>query len=370
MVRNLLQERSAIDRSIHIATFYTGKFVEQPKQCDDDDYVLAYLPGNSMAHFVRTNEEEIATDIGTMWINAKVNPAMAMAQQAEKDNPTKGKLPMEYQVYQDVFEKKAAERFPEARPYDHAIDLKDDFVPKDCKVYPLSPMEQQKLDEFLDENLRKGYIRPSKSPMASPFFFVGKKDGSLRPCQDYRYLNEGTVKNAYPLPLIAELVDQLQGSQIFTKLDLRSGYNNVRIKDGDQWKAAFKTNHGLFEPTVMFFGLCNSPATFQAMMNNLFRDMLIEGWITIYMDDMLIHSTNLEEHRQRTKRVLQRLRDNDLFLKLEKCQFVVPEVEFLGAIVSHNKVTMDPIKIKGILEWPTPKNVKQVRGFLGFGNFY
>lgn len=140
--------------------------------------------------------------------------------------------------------------------------------------------------------------------MASPFFFVGKKDGSLRPCQDYRYLNEGTVKNAYPLPLIAELVDQLQGSQIFTKLDLRSGYNNVRIKDGDQWKAAFKTNRRLFEPTVMFFGLCNSPATFQAMMNNLFRDMLIEGWITIYMDDMLIHSTNLEEHQQRTKRVL------------------------------------------------------------------
>lgn len=115
--------------------------MEQPEQCNDDDYVLAYLPGNSMAHFVRTNEEEIATDIGTMWINAKVNPAMAMAQQAEKDNPTKGKLPMEYQVYQDVFEKKAAERFPEARPYDHAIDLKDDFVPKDCKVYPLSPME-------------------------------------------------------------------------------------------------------------------------------------------------------------------------------------------------------------------------------------
>lgn len=143
--------------------------------------------------------------------------------------------------------------------------------------------------------------------MASPFFFVGKKDGSLRPRQDYRYLNEGTIKNAYPLPLIAELVDQLQGSQIFTKLDLRSGYNNVRIKDGDQWKAAFETNQGLFEPIVMFFRLCNSPATFQAMMNDLFRDMLIEGWLTIYMDDMLIHSSDLQQHRERTKRVLQQL---------------------------------------------------------------
>lgn len=206
--------------------------------------------------------------------------------------------------------------------------------------------------------------------MASPFFFVGKKDGTLRPCQDYRYLNEGTVKNAYPLPLIADLVDKLKGSSIFTKLDLRSGYNNVRIKDGDQWKAAFKTNRGLYEPTVMFFRLCNSPATFQSMMNDIFRDMINEGWLVIYMDDMLIHSSNQHEHQVQVERVLQRLRDNDLFLKLEKCTFAAAQVEFLGAIVSHNQVAMDPVKIKGILDWPVPTTVKQVREFLGFGNFY
>ncbi len=155
--------------------------------------------------------------------------------------------------------------------------MKPDFVPKDCKIYPLNPEEQKLLDEFLEENTAKGYIRPSKSPMASPFFFVGKKDGKLRPCQDYRYLNEGTVKNMYPLPLISELLDKLKGAKYFTKMDLRWGYNNVRIKDGDQWKGAFKTNRGLFEPMVMFFGMCNSPSTFQNMMNDIFKDMINEG---------------------------------------------------------------------------------------------
>jgi hypothetical protein len=226
------------------------------------------------------------------------------------------------------------------------------------------------MDDFLEENLKKGYIRPSQSPMASPFFFVGKKDGGMRPCQDYRYLNEGTVKNAYPLPLISELMDQLKGATIFTKMDLRSEYNNVRIKDGDQWKAAFKTNWGLFEPTVMFFGLCNSPATFQAMMNDLFRDMIDEGWLVIYMDDILIASNDLEEHRRRTRMVVNRLHDNDLFLKLEKCYFEVPKVEFLGLIIQDGELAMDPAKLKGIADWPAPTTVKGVRAFLGFGNFY
>ncbi|GBE78624.1 reverse transcriptase-rnase h-integrase [Sparassis crispa] len=206
--------------------------------------------------------------------------------------------------------------------------------------------------------------------MASSFFFIGKKDGALRPCQDYRCLNEEMVKNAYPLPLISELMDQLKGASIFTKMDLRSGYNNIRVKDGDQWKGTFKTNRGLFEPMVMFFGLCNSPATFQMMMNALFEDMIDEGWIVIYMDDILIFSNNLEEHRIRTRRVLQRLKDNDLFLKPEKCFFDVKEVEFLGMIIRENYIGMDPIKLKGIAEWPEPSTVKGVRLFLGFGNFY
>ena len=138
--------------------------------------------------------------------------------------------------------------------------------------------------------------------MALPFFFVSKKDAdALRPCQDYQYLNNGTIKNTYPLPLVGDLLDKLKGAQWFTKLDIRWGYHNIRIKDGDQWKAAFKTNKGLFEPTVMFFGLCNSPATFQAMMNEIFKDMIDEGWIIIYMDNILIFSKDLDEHQKWTK---------------------------------------------------------------------
>ena len=171
-------------------------------------------------------------------------------------------------------------------------------------MYNLTPQEQIKLDKFLKENLEKGYIQPSQSPMASPFFFVDKKDGKLRPCQDYRYLNEHTIKNAYPLPLITELLDKLKGAKLSTKLDVRWGYNNVRIKDGDQWKAAFKTNRGLFEPTVMFFGLCNSPATFQAMMDKIFRDMINERIIIVYMDDIFIFAPDKSTLTENTKKVL------------------------------------------------------------------
>ena len=151
------------------------------------------------------------------------------------------------------------------------------------------------------------YICPSQSPMASPFFYIKKKDGKLRPCQDYRYLNDWTIKNAYPLPLISKLTNKLAGAKYFTKLDVQWGYNNIRIKDGNQWKAAFKTNKGLFEPTVMFFGMCNSPATFQSMMNSAFQD-LIEGCIVlVYMDDIFLFAKTLSDLEENTKKVLQQL---------------------------------------------------------------
>ena len=137
--------------------------------------------------------------------------------------------------------------------------------------------------------------------MASPFFYVKKKDGKLRPCQDYHYLNEWTIKNAYPLPLISELMDKIQGAKYFTKLDICWGYNNIRIKDGDQWKAAFKTNRGLFKPTMMFFGMCNSPATFQSMMDATFKDLIDEGIIIIYMDDLFLFTKDLTSLKENTK---------------------------------------------------------------------
>ena len=292
---------------------------------------------------------------------------------AKQEKPLKEQVPQELHDYLSVFDKKTAERFPESRPWDHAIDLKPDFIPRDCKVYPLSLPEQQELETFVKDNLAKGYIRPSKSPMASPFFFVDKKDGKLRPCQDYRALNEGTIRNAYPLPLISDLMDKLRGARYFTKLDIRWGYNNIRIKDGDQWKGAFKTKLGLFEPTVMFFGMCNSPATFQNMMDEIFKDEINEAWVIIYMDDILIFTKDIHGNIGNitlTRRILRKLKDNDLYLKPEKCIFWAEQVDYLGFILSENRISMDPIKLKGIEEWTTPTTVKQVRSFLGFGNYY
>ena len=248
--------------------------------------------------------------------------------------------------------------------------MKEEFEPKSFSPYKLTPGEQLELDKFLKENLEKGYIRPSQSPMASPMFFVAKKDGKLRPCQDYRYLNQRTIKNAYPLPLINEILDKLKGAKYFTKFDVRWGYNNIRIKEGDQWKAAFSTNRGLFEPTVMFFGLCNSPATFQAMMDSIFKDMIQENLVIVYMDDILIFAQTQEDLEQYTQQVLQRLREHDLYLKPKKCEFSKMKLEYLGMIVEEGKMAMDPIKLGGIRDWPIPTKVKDVRSFLGFGNFY
>lgn len=278
-------------------------------------------------------------------------------------------VPKVYHKFMDVFSKKESERMPLRKPWDHAIELKEDFKPKKGRLIPLSHEEQQEVSDFIDAQLKKGYIRPSKSPQTAPVFFVPKKDGKKRMVQDYRYLNEWTIPNNYPLPLISQLVDKLQGTKWFTKMDLRWGYNNVRIKEGDEWKAAFVCHRGSFEPLVMYFGLMNSPATFQTMMNELFADM--EDVVIIYMDNLLIYTKgSKEEHEEVVKQVLQRLRDNDLFIKPEKCSFSVSEVDYLGMIVSRDGVRMDESKIQAIQEWPTPMKVKHVRGFLGLANFY
>ena len=155
--------------------------------------------------------------------------------------------------------------------------MKEGFEPRSFKNYNLTPEEQVELDKFLKENLEKGYICPSQSPMASLFFFVKKKDEKLQPCQDYCYLNDWTIKNGYPLPLILELMDKLKCAKYFSKMHVQWGYNNIQIRQGDEWKAAFKTNKGLFEPTVMFFGMCNLSATFQSMMDMTFEDIIERG---------------------------------------------------------------------------------------------
>lgn len=280
-------------------------------------------------------------------------------------------LPNEIRDYWPVFgEPGHNERLPERRPWDHAIDLTPDFKPVKAKLYPVPKAQQQELDEFIAENLRNGQIRESKSPMSSPFFFIKKADGSLRPVQDYRKLNEMTVKNRYPLPLISELLDKLQDAKYFSKVDIRWGFTNIRIKEGDEWKAAFLTNRGLYEPLVMFFGMCNAPATFQKMMNDIFKDLIAEGKIIVYMDDILIFTKTEQEHWEIVRRVLDLLKEHKLSLKVAKCDFCKPEIPFLGMIVGNGQIRMDPKKTDAISEWPELKTKKEVQQFLGFCNFY
>jgi hypothetical protein len=283
----------------------------------------------------------------------------------------------EYQEFARLFSDEAADRFPPSREWDHAIDLKPGAPDAmDCKVYPMTRDEDGSLEKFIDEMVGKGYIRPSKSPYALPFFFVKKKDGKLRPVQDYRRLNSHTVRNQYPLPLIAQLISDLSGAHIFLKVDIRQGYNNIWIKKGDEWKAAFKTKFGHWEPLVMFFGLTNSPSTFQEMMNIIYKEVIEKHKrrgtiIRIYMDDIAIATTGtLQDHIDTVCNILRVAEQNDLYFKLSKCTFHASSIDYLGVIIEKGMTCMDPIKIAGIKNWPIPTKVKDVRSFLGFCNFY
>jgi Reverse transcriptase (RNA-dependent DNA polymerase) len=223
-------------------------------------------------------------------------------------------VPSQFHDFEDVFSKLSFDALLDRKPWDHAIELELGAKASSTKVYPLSPNKQTELDAFIEENLASGRIHPSKSPMAAPVFFIKKKDGSLRLVQDYQALNVKTVKNAYPLPLISNLINQLRGVHYFTKLDVWWGYNKVCIKEGDESKAAFHTNQGPFEPLVMFFGLTNSPATFQTMMNEIFQDLISEGVLCVYLDDILIFTETMEEHDRVTHLVLEWLQQYKLYL--------------------------------------------------------
>jgi len=187
---------------------------------------------------------------------------------------------------------------------------------------------------------------------------------------NYRALNAITVKNCYAIPRIADLIESLSKASIFTKINLRWGYNNVRIKEGNEWKTAFITRRGLFEATVMYFGFSNAPATFQSMINDMLGDLIRIRLVMVYLDNILIFRTCLKEHRQLVKEVLKRLQFNDLYAKAEKYFFEQSSIKYLGVIILENKVQIDKEKLSGVLEWPVPTKVKQVQAFLGFANFY
>ncbi|KAI7791583.1 hypothetical protein IRJ41_025951 [Triplophysa rosa] len=225
------------------------------------------------------------------------------------------------------------------------------------------------MDRYIRDSLQAGLIHRSSSPAGAGFFFVQKKDGSLRPCIDYRGLNDITIKNRYPLPLMSSAFELLQGAKVFTKLDLRNAYHLVRIREGDEWKTAFNTPTGHYEYLVLPFGLTNAPAVFQGLVNSVLGEM-INQFVFVYLDDILIFSPSLQAHTQHVRRVLQRLLENRLFVKAEKCEFHAESVTFLGHILSTSGIQADPAKTEAVAEWPVPDTRKGLQRFLGFANFY
>ena len=259
---------------------------------------------------------------------------------------------------------------PPSRPEDFKIPLLDETKkPPWRRIYKLSEEELDALRQRLKELLDKGFIRPSQSPYGAPILFAKKKDGGLRLCIDYRMLNKNTIKDVTPLPNIAELRDRFLGSKFFSKIDLRDGYYNIRIAENDIHKTAFQTRYGHYEFTVLPFGLTNAPATFMRMVNRIFGD-LADDFVVAYLDDILIFSDTYEDHVRHVREVLQRLKDNTLFAKLSKCEFNVPEVEFCGHLVNHEGVKIHPRNITAVQDWPIPKDVGELRSFLGLINYF
>lgn len=271
--------------------------------------------------------------------------------------------------YSSVFPSELPTELPPTRTVDHHIELIPGATPPTKPTYQLSLSEMAELKRQLDDLLRHGFIQPSQSPYGSPVLFVKKKEGDLRMCVDYRALNKLTIKNTYPLPRIDELMDQLQGAQVFTKIDLRSGYHQIRIAEEDIHKTAFRTRYGLFEFLVLPFGLTNAPATFMTLMNEIFKDCL-DLFVVIYLDDILVYSHTEEQHLKDLEQVLARLQEHKLYAKLSKCEFFKNEVDFLGHVVGQDGIKVDPAKVQTIRDWPDLRSVKDVQSFLGLVNYY
>ncbi|KAL5538128.1 hypothetical protein UlMin_046157 [Ulmus minor] len=264
--------------------------------------------------------------------------------------------------------------FPEelpGLPPDREIQFEIELLPGTAPIskapYRMAPAELKELQAQLQDLLDKRFIRPSHSPWGAPVLFVKKKDGTLRMCIDYRELNKVTVKNRYPLPRIDDLFDQLKGATIFSKIDLRSGYHQLKIKEEDVPKSAFRTRYGHYEFLVMPFGLTNAPAAFMDLMNRVFKEFL-DKFVIVFIDDILIYSKTKEEHEEHLRITLRTLEEHKLYAKFSKCEFWLDKVHFLGHVVSKDGVSVDPAKIEAVSKWPTPTNVTEIRSFLGLAD--
>lgn len=271
--------------------------------------------------------------------------------------------------YDDVFPDDLPTGLPQQRAVDHRIELLPGSAPTSRSAYRVSPADSAELKKQLDDLLAHGFITPSTSPYGAPVLFVKKKDGSTRMCVDYRALNKITKKDASGLPLMDQLFDRVLGATVFTKLDLRSGYHQIRVHPDDTHKTAFNTRYGHYEFRVLPFGLTNAPATFSTLMHTIFRPY-IDQFVVVFLDDILVYSRSEKEHEQHLRQVLEILRKEKLYAKKSKCEFFQQEVNFLGHVLSADGLAVEPVKVKAIEEWPPCKSVEEVRGFLGLAGFY
>ncbi|GKB96317.1 putative reverse transcriptase domain-containing protein, partial [Tanacetum coccineum] len=258
---------------------------------------------------------------------------------------------------------------PPTRQVEFQIDLRPGVAPVARAPYRLAPFEMNELSDELKELSDKGFIRPSSSPSGAPVLFVKKKDGSFWICIDYRELNKLTVKNRYPLPRIDDLFDQLQGSSVYSKIDLRSGYHQLRVREEDIPKTAFRTRYGHYEFQVMLFGLTKTPAVFMDLMNRVCKPYL-DKFVIVFIDDIMIYSKNKKEHEKHLKLILQLLKKEQLYAKFSKCEFWVPRVQFLGHVINSQGIYVDPAKIESVRDWESPKTTMEICQFLGLAGYY
>ena len=328
-----------------------------------------FMDDNCKSHLLPEDE-----GISVEWDEDVLNDPNAVAigtiEQIDDEKVTiLDRLPEAYHDYLDLFRPSTAEKLAPRRTFDHANDIKPDQQPPWGPIYPLSEKQLKALRTYLDDMLAQGKISRIKSPAGAPILFVPKPDSRLRLVVNYRGLNKVTIHNKYLIPMMTELKDRVKDAQIFTKLDLKDGFHLIRIRQGDEWKTAFRTHYGLYEYKVMPFGLVNAPATFQTMMNEILREFLDDG-VVVYIDDILIYSKDPKDHITLVRKVLQRLRDFQMAISLEKRVFHVKTVDFLGYVVATDGVTMNEKKVETIKAWKPPTSVREVQIFMGFANFY
>ncbi|WVZ52980.1 hypothetical protein U9M48_003975 [Paspalum notatum var. saurae] len=343
-------------------TFLLGNQILNPRG-DLTDEVLTQL----------AMEDSLAAEFGTLYLNAVAGTETGCCFKLRALVNNKVMLILVDSgsshsfEFADVFTAPTA--LPPHRSYDHTITLLPGSVPVNSKPYRYSPLRKDGIERQVKVLLDQGWIVHSTSPFASPVLLVQKKDGSWRLCVDYRRLNALTVKNRFPIPVVEKILDELAGTTHFTKLDLIAGYHQVRMAPQDEHKTAFKTHHGHYQFRAMPFGLTNAPATFQCIMNDILEPFL-RKYVLVFMDDILIYSSSLQQHVQHLRAVLMKLREHQFYLKPSKCSFAQPQIEYLGHIISQEGVATDPSKTAAMQQWPVPTSATELRGFLGLTGYY